>query len=289
MVTLGGGRLLDHMSRFPRRKELAGLAYLRERASGDLESLVVSELRKEVLVFSETFLSHTEIAAQDIEHQVGKLTGAGRVDAFRSYLYLNEQLESTVQHVKARLDEKLNDRAHVKGLLIDELLALIPLPKDRAQMLVDYLLEQKILTRDGEYLTLAGRTATLKGVIKQAHDEVIAALEQEPYAPPNLSSFTGKGKVYQQAIKYILDTSEAHKCGADFLFLQSVWHEVVGYVTDTLEASGELAVTQLRDRFGFTRKYAIPILEETDRLGITKRAGDIRVKGENFEKALADS
>ncbi|MBD3403133.1 selenocysteine-specific translation elongation factor, partial [candidate division GN15 bacterium] len=33
MVTLGGGRLLDHMSRFPRRKELAGLAYLRERAS----------------------------------------------------------------------------------------------------------------------------------------------------------------------------------------------------------------------------------------------------------------
>ena len=39
---------------------------------------------------------------------------------------------------------------------------------------------------------------------------------------------------------------------------------------------------ELRDRFGFTRKYAIPILEETDRIGLTRREGDVRVKGDSY-------
>jgi hypothetical protein len=42
-------------------------------------------------------------------------------------------------------------------------------------------------------------------------------------------------------------------------------------------------VSDLKDRFGFSRKYAIPILEETDRLKVTCRDGDIRRKGERFE------
>jgi len=34
---------------------------------------------------------------------------------------------------------------------------------------------------------------------------------------------------------------------------------------------------ELRDRFGLTRKYLIPLLEWADRRGITRRAGDARV------------
>jgi hypothetical protein len=33
----------------------------------------------------------------------------------------------------------------------------------------------------------------------------------------------------------------------------------------------------LRDRFGLTRKYLIPLLEWADRRGVTRRAGDARV------------
>jgi selenocysteine-specific elongation SelB-like protein len=33
----------------------------------------------------------------------------------------------------------------------------------------------------------------------------------------------------------------------------------------------------LRDRFGLTRKYLIPLLEWADRRGITERRGDARV------------
>lgn len=40
---------------------------------------------------------------------------------------------------------------------------------------------------------------------------------------------------------------------------------------------GPVTPAQLRDRFGLTRKYLIPLLEWADRRGITKRTGDARV------------
>ena len=40
---------------------------------------------------------------------------------------------------------------------------------------------------------------------------------------------------------------------------------------------GSATPAELRDRFGLTRKYLIPLLEWADRRGITRRAGDARV------------
>jgi len=44
-----------------------------------------------------------------------------------------------------------------------------------------------------------------------------------------------------------------------------------------LRELGPATPAQLRDRFGLTRKYLIPLLEWADRRGITKRQGDARV------------
>lgn len=288
MVTLGGGRVLDHLPRFPRRRDLPGLSYLQRRSSADLSSLVDTELEKLVLAPPGSFLENTDFSADAIADEVGRRIKGGSAGDYKGHYYSRAVLDQAVDVCRTRLTQSLHDLSHVKGLLIDEVLSLISLPRPTAAIMLDYLLENGVLVRDGEYYNLAGRTATLKGVIKQAHDEIIAALESDPYAPPALTAFTSKGKMYQQAIKYVLDTREAHKCGADFLFLASTWKEIVTFIVDRLTARGELPVTELRERFGFTRKFAIPILEETDRLQITRRAGDVRVKGDRFENALAD-
>src|SRR5256885_4672182 len=40
---------------------------------------------------------------------------------------------------------------------------------------------------------------------------------------------------------------------------------------------GSATPAVLRDRFGLTRKYLIPLLEWADRRGVTRRSGDARV------------
>jgi selenocysteine-specific elongation factor len=42
-----------------------------------------------------------------------------------------------------------------------------------------------------------------------------------------------------------------------------------------------LTVAEIRDLLGTTRKYAVPLCEYLDRVGVTKRVGDVRVASES--------
>ena len=53
--------------------------------------------------------------------------------------------------------------------------------------------------------------------------------------------------------------------------------EARGRITRYLEAHGEATVSELKNVLETTRKYAVPILEHLDRLGVTRRAGDKRM------------
>jgi selenocysteine-specific elongation factor len=53
--------------------------------------------------------------------------------------------------------------------------------------------------------------------------------------------------------------------------------EFRGALEAALAELGSATPADLRDRFGLTRKYLIPLLEWADRRGITERRGDARV------------
>ncbi|MGN6758205.1 MAG: SelB domain-containing protein [Thermomicrobiales bacterium] len=46
-----------------------------------------------------------------------------------------------------------------------------------------------------------------------------------------------------------------------------------------LDTDGTITVARFRDRFGSSRKYALAVLEHFDRLHLTRRVGDERVRG----------
>lgn len=287
METLGGGRVLDHLPRIPRRRDMPHFGYLVERLNEGLAALAISELRKQTLQQREGVLEYADFPRADIDRELDILLDSGTVQAHGKHLFLADHMNQVAERFKRAIEDELKEKSHLKGLLFDQVAGLSPVGKEKTATLLDYLVETDILEKTGDLYNLAGRTAKLKGVIKQAYEDIMSQLQAQPYTPPALSDFAGRGKNYQQAIKYILDTGEAHKCGADFLFLQDTWREFAGFIADRLKSGDQLAVTDLRDRFNITRKFAIPILEETDRIGLTKRQGDVRTKGDLFENALA--
>ena len=284
MVTLGGGQILDHLPRFPRRRDLPSLDYLNSRLSANIESLVVSELRKEILVKADQLLINADCSGGEVRGIIKTMEEEGKVGRFNGFVYHKKYLTSAIESLTTGLKDYLQEQPHLKGLTLENIAGLSPYHQSITRTLLDYMLSESILVKQGELYNLAGRGMSLKGVIKQAHDEIMVRLREEPYAPPSLSELASGGKNYQQAIKFIIDTGEAHKCGSDFLFLTDTWQEIVSYIRQKLDRDGQLAVTDLRDRFSFTRKWVIPILEETDRHGLTERKGDVRVKGASFEK-----
>ena len=71
-------------------------------------------------------------------------------------------------------------------------------------------------------------------------------------------------------------------------------HDGVAFHRDTLESlrpelenlwqasPGGFTVSQLRDAVGITRKHAVPLAECVDKYGLTKRSGDVRIRGHRW-------
>ncbi|MBK7141651.1 MAG: selenocysteine-specific translation elongation factor [bacterium] len=283
MVTLGGGMILDHLAVFPRRKELTRLHYLQTRRAGTANSLVLSELAKRILAPAETFLREADISEAEASQELVVLAAEGKVARFQNWWYQVDLLKREVASLKESIAQFLKDQPHLKGITIGQLVDRLDHDQSTVELLTTYLTATGEMTRVSDFYDIVGRGVTLKGMYKEAHDKIIAALTGEPYAPPTLQSFASQGKHYQEAIRYIIESREAHKCGAEFLIIHEVWREVVQFVRERLNSVGSFAVTDLRDRFGFSRKYAIPILEEADRLKLTERQGDLRIKGAQFD------
>ncbi|MFZ5980590.1 MAG: selenocysteine-specific translation elongation factor [Candidatus Zixiibacteriota bacterium] len=283
MVTLGGGKVLDLLERFPRRKQLDRFVYLNNRVDFSLDSLLVSEFQKNILQEITGLLDYANYSRTEIAATVETLVKTRRLGKFGRYVYHQEHLESVVAKLKSALLEFLREKPHLKGLSAEEITRLSGLSDTTAHALIEFLVQKEELVKEQELYNLPGRGMSLKGVIRQAHDSIMQSLREQPYGPPTLASLAAGGKVHQNAIKYIIDTGEACKCGGDFLFLSEVWREIITFIKKKLNTDSRLTVPELRDRFGFTRKYVIPVLEETDRQGLTCREGDVRVKGDKFD------
>jgi selenocysteine-specific elongation factor len=284
MVTLGGGTVLDHLPAWPRRRDLERYAYLDERLSFTLESLVLSELEKRLLVLRGDLLEKADFADSDVDQTLTELEVDSKAGRFSAYWFSADTLKHVAEEVLAVMQWTFQKQPHVKGLTNSQLAQALPHLGSVLPVLLDYLVDQALLERKDDLFDLAGRGMSLKGVIKEAHDEILGILRAQKLDPPTLTSLAAKGKNHQQAIRYIIESGEGYKCGSDFLFLSEVWSDVVRFVRDHLSKNDRLLVSDLRDRFGFTRKFAIPILEELDRLGVTARDGDTRKKGKRFEE-----
>ncbi len=282
MVTLGGGRVLDHLTHFPRRKQLDDYRYLLSRLDGDLRSLVVSELQKRVVATAADLLREADWSAVDVGAAVSSLVEEKVLGTSGRYVYHADTIETTGHRFTQRVQEFLEAKPHLVGLSFEELTRVSGLDEVTLRVLLDYLVATGRITVVADKYNLAGRSRELKGAVREAHRSIMSNLKKQPYSPPSLSTLASGGKNHKEAIKYIIEMGEAYKCGSAFLFLAQTWREIVAFIKESLNQSGKLAVADLRDRFGFTRKYAIPILEETDRIKLTRREGDIRVKGDKF-------
>ncbi|UCG60660.1 MAG: selenocysteine-specific translation elongation factor [Candidatus Zixiibacteriota bacterium] len=283
MVTIGGGQIVDHLPHFPRRRQMTRYRYLRERTPLTLEKLVTSELEKQTIMPLETLLKEADFSRDEIESQIKKALQKQTIKTFEGAVYHESHFKDALEQIQEKLVKYLEDKSHLKGLTTEQTSSITGLNQDQAKLVINFLLSSGTLVKVRELFNLAGRGMSLKGSARQAHEEIMKILESDRYSPPTLATLANRGKAFKDAVKFIVESGQGYKCGSDFIFLAGVWDEIVAFIKQKISSSGKLTVADLRDKFGFSRKYAIPILEETDRTGLTRREGDYRVKGARFE------
>jgi selenocysteine-specific elongation factor len=104
---------------------------------------------------------------------------------------------------------------------------------------------------------------------------LLAAFRRQPYTPPSTAECLALAE--PEIISALLVQGILIRLNEDVLFLRETYDGMVARITSELGTSGSITVSQVRDLFNTSRKYALALMEYLDDQKITRRVGDQRV------------
>lgn len=148
-----------------------------------------------------------------------------------------------------------------------------------ADLYLSWLEAQKVLAVQGDQVNLPGRSAQLTGEESKLSTAVAGAFGRAGLAPPSPGEVArelgAKPQILDGVIRHLITRGQLVKLPNGLILAASA---LAGLRQDLLATSWErFSVTDFKDRFGLTRKWAIPLLEYLDSTGATRRMGDERV------------
>jgi selenocysteine-specific elongation factor len=136
--------------------------------------------------------------------------------------------------------------------------------------------QSHVITQNG-YVYLSDHEIRFSQNQVKAIGELHMKFSENPYSPP---SFGEASHIVGEDVLYaLIELGEIVRVQPEIIFSAAIYREMLAECLRIIDDSGSIAVNQLRDHFGTTRKYAIGLLEHFDNINITRRVGDVRIRG----------
>ncbi len=287
-ATVGGGRVLQPVPRRIRRRDFASLALLEhlrspEPADRVRAALAFGGLRPWTPL---SLCRDTGVPVAEIPAIIESLTAAGAMVEIplglrRSTRVVAEhaaELEGRLLRALARLHAESPRLSSIsKSRLLSRFAYLENEP------LVAGLLEN--LAARGSVIAM-GRSVGLSGYVprlsqseRRLKAEIARAYRSGGMNPPEPSEWVGKSTstaAVRELLTLLAEEDQIVPIAPDLYLDADVVAEIRRRVTERLAVGPPISMSDLRDLLGTTRKYAVPIGEYLDRIGLTRREGDVR-------------
>lgn len=158
------------------------------------------------------------------------------------------------------------------------------------EAVIDHLVQTKDLVRIGTHLGPRDAQVKLTKNQEAARTHILQRMAATGLTPPTAKELAGEVNQKLDQIEMLL-----HLCAedgllvriADGLYFSPEALETARQVCETLLAdAGQATMAELRDAWGVTRKYSIPLCEYFDALEVTTRQGDVRIAGKSLDVPL---
>ncbi len=132
-------------------------------------------------------------------------------------------------------------------------------------------------------VALRDHAGRLTAAQEAARDQIVQRYERDAFMPPDPGELAMQyglsGPEVRQLLSLCVHQGELVHVSAT-IYLHRTWHvQLHQRVGAALAGSDGLTMAEIRDLLETSRKYALPMCEYLDRVGVTKRQGDLRVAG----------
>jgi selenocysteine-specific elongation factor len=288
--TLGGGQVLQPVAKKIRRRHLEMLERVERLWTGDARqrALTVAWFGGFSGFTAADLVRGANVGSDEAPALIAKLQEEGELvevvisPARRLLLHkemVNELEERILQNL-TRLHEQFplmstHDRQKVQSQLDyvgDDALV---------HAAVDRLIARKKLAGDLRRIGRADFKPKLSSNLRKLKDKLVAAYQEGRFQPPDPASFAGAAGGNAANLNDLFDVCVAEgqlvRVADDIYLHADAEAEMRRVVSERLAQGAGLTVAEIRDLLGTTRKYAVPLCEYLDRVGVTRREGDLRL------------
>ncbi len=287
MVTIGGGRVVARLESMPKRRDQAQYQFLKDVRECSLTNCVESAVRLSVACEARNVLPYSRWSDAAIQKEIDTLVRSEQCGVIQGFVYERESCLKILDSCEKELQTIFEREPHRDGVDPAQLVSIQSYSIASRSAIVSAGIVLQRLRPVGSLVALPSTQEELKGVVKQTYEQLLRDLKSNPFEPLSLSDLASQGKIMQQVIKISLDRGVTVKIGSQFLMLAEKWREITTFIAQHFSRESQLTITHLKNRFSFSRKFAVPILEETDRLLLTARQGDVRIAGAKLHEISA--
>jgi len=142
----------------------------------------------------------------------------------------------------------------------------------------------------GDRMRLGSPAPAIEGDVKEGLDRIEATYRSAGSSPPTVKELTSEmGKIpglgqLTEALEFLSMQGVLVKVTADMFFHADALERIRGILERHFQGKDSMSVPEFKDLVGASRKYAVPLLEYLDRIGVTRRVGDARAPGRQLRR-----
>ena len=279
-ATLAGGVILDPAADRRRAHAPERRAFLEERAQGleRAESFVHSQLARDGAAGRARLLARSRFSAEEIAEAVRQLAGQKRLVSVGDFAADAAWWDQVQQRARAAIDAWHRAHPEQPGLPLSDLRTALhdalPFPEVFAVLTAE--LTRSGFIQTGVAIRRAEHRPALPPHLELTGTRLRAALTAKPLDPPSRKELAPDA-ASQQTLRFLIQAGEAVEVSEEVVLTAEAFTRAADLVKQHLTTRPRATTSELRQVLGSSRRIVIPLLERLDKLGITRRDGDVRV------------
>jgi len=275
--TIGGGVVVSPWARQHKRSDASAVAALDALSSADpgIAAAAYLESAEEAAVPLDELAQFMNMNAAETAALADRIDGIRVFDVDGARVYMTS---ARFRELCRDLVETLR-RFHAAHPLAPGMEAESARPGITVRLfraIVDRAAAERIVVREGSVIRLPDHTVKLNDDQQALAARIQALMARDPAAPPAAAEMEGPLAVPRARVVEVLRVMERQRMvvrvGVDLYFLPDYVAGAEALLRKRWRPGEEITPAGFRDAIGTSRKYAIPLLEYFDRIGVTDRS-----------------
>jgi selenocysteine-specific elongation factor len=276
-VLLGGGVVIDTDCVRHSRSDSKIRKHYETRDVDKLESLVTSDLKNRKRIAIDDLLFTSNYSRRAVSEAVDAMVGSGVLARYGNALYKTDYVQKVSEKLIDKVSQFHENSPARPGIRKAELISRSGYDAEIAEEILSILISDGRLETRKAFVHTPGFAPKLKPDQQRLRDDILAMFKSDPKNPPLKKQVERKSFAMRDILNFMISSGELVDLPGGVLLLGDDFERMQARIVERIKSEGKIDVAGVREMFGYSRKYGVPILEKLDSIGLTKRVGDHRV------------